>query len=63
MNWRCKMKKYICQSSLLLAGLVTTLMATYSVQANSHIVAEGDSLYSIADQYGVDPYQLAEANG
>ncbi|HFI0420343.1 TPA: LysM peptidoglycan-binding domain-containing protein [Streptococcus suis] len=49
------MKKYICQSSLLLVGLVTTLMATYSVQANSHIVAEGDSLYSIADQYGLDP--------
>ncbi|HFI0144130.1 TPA: LysM peptidoglycan-binding domain-containing protein [Streptococcus suis] len=57
------MKKYICQSSLLLAGIVTTLMGAYSVQANSHIVAEGDSLYSIAEQYGVDPYQLAEANG
>lgn len=57
------MKKYICQSSLLLAGLVTTFMATYSVQATSHIVAEGESLYSIADQHGVDPYQLAETNG
>ncbi|HFU4117362.1 TPA: LysM peptidoglycan-binding domain-containing protein [Streptococcus suis] len=57
------MKKYICRSALLLAGFVTTVMGVYSVQADSHIVVEGDSLYSIADQYGVDPYQLAEANG
>lgn len=57
------MKKFGCKSALFLAGLVVTLAGMNTAQAASHIVVEGDSLFSIAEQYGVDPYQLADANG
>ncbi|MGQ7451966.1 LysM peptidoglycan-binding domain-containing protein [Streptococcus suis] len=43
--------------------MALSFSVTSSIAADSHLVAEGDSIYSIADQYGVDPYQLAEANG
>lgn len=56
------MKKFSCKSLLSLAGVVVTLTVASSVEAASHVVAEGDSMFSIAEQYGIDPYQLAEAN-
>ncbi|HFI0501420.1 TPA: LysM peptidoglycan-binding domain-containing protein [Streptococcus suis] len=56
------MKKFCCKSLLSLAGVVVTLTVASSVEAASHVVAEGDSMFSIAEQYGVDPYQLAEVN-
>ncbi|HEM3561442.1 TPA: LysM peptidoglycan-binding domain-containing protein [Streptococcus suis] len=56
------MKKFSCKSLLSLAGVVVTLTVASSVEAASHVVAEGDSMFSIAEQYGVDPYQLAEVN-
>lgn len=57
------MKKYRSKLSVLVASLALSFSVTSSIAADSHLVAEGDSIYSIADQYGVDPYQLAEANG
>lgn len=57
------MKKYRSKLSVLVASMALSFSVTSSIAADSHLVAEGDSIYSIADQYGVDPYQLAEANG
>ncbi|HHT7814235.1 TPA: COG3942 and LysM peptidoglycan-binding domain-containing protein [Streptococcus suis] len=56
------MKKFSCKSVLALAGITVALSTISRVQATSHVVVEGDSMFSIAEQYGVDPYQLAEVN-
>ncbi|HEM6272477.1 TPA: LysM peptidoglycan-binding domain-containing protein [Streptococcus suis] len=56
------MKKFCYKSLLSLAGVLVVLTVASSVEAASHVVAEGDSMFSIAEQYGIDPYQLAEAN-
>ncbi|HFI0641900.1 TPA: LysM peptidoglycan-binding domain-containing protein [Streptococcus suis] len=56
------MKKFSCKSVLALAGITVALSTISRVQATSHAVVEGDSMFSIAEQYGVDPYQLAEVN-
>lgn len=57
------MKKYRSKLAVFVASLALSFTVTNSISAASHLVAEGESIYSIADQYGVDPYQLAEANG
>lgn len=57
------MKKYRSKLAVFVASLALSFTVTNSISAASHLVAEGDSIYSIADQYGVDPYQLVEANG
>lgn len=56
------MKKFCFKSILSLGGVLVALTVSSSVEAASHVVVEGDSMFSIAEQYGVDPYQLAEAN-
>ncbi|MEG3241633.1 COG3942 and LysM peptidoglycan-binding domain-containing protein [Streptococcus suis] len=56
------MKKFSCKSVLALAGITVALSTISRVQATGHVVVEGDSMFSIAEQYGVDPYQLAEVN-
>ncbi|WP_201342813.1 COG3942 and LysM peptidoglycan-binding domain-containing protein [Streptococcus suis] len=56
------MKKFSCKSVLALAGITVALSTISRVQATSHVVMAGDSMFSIAEQYGVDPYQLAEVN-
>ncbi|MYN69561.1 LysM peptidoglycan-binding domain-containing protein [Streptococcus suis] len=56
------MKKFCYKSLLSLAGVLVALTVASSVEAASHVVAEGDSMFSIAEQYGIDPYQLAEVN-
>ncbi len=56
------MKKFSCKSVLALAGITVALSTISRVQATSHVVVEGDSMFSIAEQYGVDLYQLAEVN-
>ena len=62
MTRRCHMKKFCYKSILSLGGVLVALTVASSVEAASHVVVEGDSMFSIAEQYGVDPYQLAEAN-
>lgn len=57
------MKMFRSKFAIFVASLALSFTVTNSISAASHLVAEGDSIYSIADQYGVDPYQLAEANG
>ncbi|WP_247904453.1 LysM domain-containing protein [Streptococcus suis] len=46
------MKKFSCKSVLALAGITVALSTISRVQATSHVVVEGDSMFSIAEQYG-----------
>ncbi len=48
---------------LLIVFILLALPSTARADAPSHIVAYGETLYSIARQYGVSPQALATANG
>jgi len=48
---------------LLIVLALLALPLTAHADAPSHIVAYGETLYSIARQYGVSPQALAQANG
>ncbi|WP_425507451.1 CHAP domain-containing protein [Streptococcus pacificus] len=48
----------------MLVGAVsaTTLLANEVALADEHVIQNGDSFYSIAQQYGMDMYELAAMN-
>lgn len=58
------MKKVLGKVTLFALVLAGGVLATDSVKADSyHTIQSGESFYSVAQTYGVDPYALAAANG
>ncbi|MBI4673634.1 MAG: LysM peptidoglycan-binding domain-containing protein [Chloroflexi bacterium] len=58
--YNTRMKRFVVLG-LLLLGFLTP--ATVHADSPTHIVAYGETLYSIARKYGVSPQALASANG
>ncbi|MCC6905976.1 MAG: LysM peptidoglycan-binding domain-containing protein [Anaerolineae bacterium] len=58
--------KFFLRASMAMLAVVAVALASVSLalaQATTHIVQPGQTLYSIARQYGVTPSDLAFANG
>lgn len=58
------MKNVLGKVTLFALVMASGVLVTDSVKADSyHTIQSGESFYSVAQTYGVDPYALAAANG
>ncbi|MGT2929287.1 CHAP domain-containing protein [Streptococcus dentasini] len=57
------MNKKLTTASLFAATAVLVGLAGQVAHAETYAVQNGDSFFSIAEQHGMDPYQLAADNG
>ncbi|MCR8966975.1 CHAP domain-containing protein [Streptococcus zalophi] len=55
-------KLWLQQLMLFGAVSATTLLTSQVAMADEHVIQSGDSFYSIAQQYGMDMYELAAMN-